>query len=986
MRLALAGTVTAALALGLAPAQAVADPAADSPLGIVTPLRDGGTHLVTLVTGDRVRVGPDGHLTFLKAKGREHIGHNVRTIGGDRYVVPVDAEAALKDGRLDSRLFNVSALVRDGFADTAGLPLIISGGASTMSTFAADGVVLESIDATASIVDLDGLPELWAGLTDAKARATGVTRLRLDGRAKPVLDQSVARVGAPEAWAAGYDGTGVTAAVLDTGWDPTHPDLAGRVKDAVDFSGTSPEAVDNVGHGTHVASTVAGTGAASDGRYKGVAPGADLIIGKVCGDQWCEESAMIAGMEWAAASGADVVNMSLGGPPSEDDLVVAALETLTDTTGTLFVVAAGNNGDPGSVDSPGVAPSAFTVGSVTKTDELSGFSSQGPAFDGSLKPDIVAPGTEITAAQAAGTPGGDGAAYVAYSGTSMATPHVTGAVALLKQARPDWTAAELKAAVMSGATGLDALDPFEEGAGRLDVGRAVAQDVRAAGSLSFGRHAFPHDQETAVRTVTYTNDGDTDVTLDVSIAGTGPDGSPVDAFTVSPATVTVPAHGTSAVSVSFDPGPGLAAGAHSAELVATIADFAADIRTATSVPIDVRAAGEVRTDITGVDGETAGLMEAISVVGRTGEPGSGVSFGASWWSTLRTLPGVAGVAADLYLVQNFEKDGVAYLTTHVLRGLPGTAEVIFPLAGLARIDHQVEGHGTAGASAQLGMIGHFPDLGSSVGDGPTGTVGTPIRIYYTPGAWESYTGLYDESYRSESFTRFFETRPGEKRSMRWNQAPASAVLDPFETSVSRFNGEMWLQLNPFGGPDPKTGVLSFLRDDARVTLDVNGERVLDAPFRQDLFPIPDRATGEFVLTVDAVRDVSWTTIGKRSTVELTFTDGFAPDVWNDADVNLVRLNASGVTDGYAPAKVPQVVSLSIEHQLAEQAPTEKLTFEVSYDEGETWKPVPVTRAGETGIATLRHPAGARSVSTRMTTVDAEGNSSEQTMIGAYGLK
>ena len=120
-------------------------------------------------------------------------------------------------------------------------------------------------------------------------------------------------IGAPEAWAAGYDGTGVTVAVLDTGIDVQPP--GPRRPDHGTASFVPGEDVTDVnGHGTHVASTIAGTGAASGGDYKGVAPGADLLVGKVLGgtDGYGQDSWIIAGMEWAAESGADVVNMSLG--------------------------------------------------------------------------------------------------------------------------------------------------------------------------------------------------------------------------------------------------------------------------------------------------------------------------------------------------------------------------------------------------------------------------------------------------------------------------------------------------------------------------------------------------------------------------------------------------------------------------------------------------------------------------------------------------
>ena len=113
------------------------------------------------------------------------------------------------------------------------------------------------------------------------------------------LEHSVPQIHAPEAWAAGFDGTGTTVAVLDTGYDPTHPDLAGKVSESSNFT-SDAGVVDGNGHGTHVASTIAGTGAASDRLRRGVAPGADLIVGKVLTDGgWGADSWVLAGMQWA---------------------------------------------------------------------------------------------------------------------------------------------------------------------------------------------------------------------------------------------------------------------------------------------------------------------------------------------------------------------------------------------------------------------------------------------------------------------------------------------------------------------------------------------------------------------------------------------------------------------------------------------------------------------------------------------------------------
>jgi subtilisin family serine protease len=173
-----------------------------------------------------------------------------------------------------------------------------------------------------------------------------------------------------------------------------------------------------------------------------VAFGASLLNGKVLDDfGFGSDSGIIAGMEWAAKQKARVVNMSLGGFPTDGtDPMSQAITRLTARYRTLFVVAAGNSG-PGeqTVENPGVATEALTVGAVDAEDQLADFSGRGPRFgDYAMKPDITAPGVDIIAARAAGTALGDPVNqwYTRLTGTSMATPHVAGAAAIMAQRWP----------------------------------------------------------------------------------------------------------------------------------------------------------------------------------------------------------------------------------------------------------------------------------------------------------------------------------------------------------------------------------------------------------------------------------------------------------------------------------------------------------------------------------------------------------------------
>jgi subtilisin family serine protease len=408
---------------------------------------------VTLLTGDRITLASavaDG-VAVQPGKGRDAVRFTVHRDRDSLFVIPSDAAPLIRAGKLDRRLFDVRGLVRAGYHDAVrdSLPLVVRYGAvsarSAAGTLSAAGAQvtreLSVVDGAAVAAKKDSAAKLWATLTAGR----GFDKIWLDGKREVSLDQSVPQIGAPAAWEAGYTGEGVTVAVLDTGVDATHPDLAGKVAESRNFSEAADER-DTVGHGTHVASTIAGSGAASGGKYKGVAPDATLLSGKVCETNFCTESAILAGLEWASAEkGAKIVNFSIGGfDGPEIDPIEEAVNTLTAAHGTLFVVAAGNSGSSdGSVESPGSAEAALTVGAVDKSDELADFSSRGPRIgDDGLKPDITAPGVDIVAARAAGTAMGEtvGEHYTTASGTSMATPHVVGAAALLAQQHPDWKA------------------------------------------------------------------------------------------------------------------------------------------------------------------------------------------------------------------------------------------------------------------------------------------------------------------------------------------------------------------------------------------------------------------------------------------------------------------------------------------------------------------------------------------------------------------
>lgn len=292
-----------------------------------------------------------------------------------------------------------------------------------------------------------------------------------------MLDVSAPTIRTPMVWDAGFTGRDVTIAVVDTGIDVDHPDFADRIADTADY--TDEGADDNNGHGTHVASIAAGSGVASDGKYRGVAPDAMIMAAKVLrGDGTGRQSDVMAGIEWAVQNGAQVINLSLGGPPTPCD-GTDALSELVDAAvdaGVVMCIAAGNSG-PGrlTIGSPGCARKPITIGATvsdptTEHDEVASFSSRGPTADGRRKPDLVLPGVGIVAARADGTSLGDiiNDRYTSLQGTSMATPHAAGIAALLLSANPDLSPEQVKQRMIVGARTMH-LDGNTQGSGRGDA-------------------------------------------------------------------------------------------------------------------------------------------------------------------------------------------------------------------------------------------------------------------------------------------------------------------------------------------------------------------------------------------------------------------------------------------------------------------------------------------------------------------------------------
>lgn len=266
----------------------------------------------------------------------------------------------------------------------------------------------------------------------------------------------------------GYTGKGVKIAVLDTGFDFTHPDFTGRTLHRKSFAGTR-QAKDKEGHGTHCAGIAGGGRKGRDGARYGVAYGSRLYIGKILDDAGeGTDGQALAGIEWALEKGCQVISMSFGAPAEDQQahsVVFEQVAQIAMTNNCLLIAATGNESDHteglvASVNHPANCPSILAVGALTQSMEVADYSCAGNGLAGG-QVDIAAPGDSILSAR----PGGG---YRRESGTSMATAFVAGVAALLWEQFPQAAAGDIWVKLLQQARRLS-LPASEVGGGLVYV-------------------------------------------------------------------------------------------------------------------------------------------------------------------------------------------------------------------------------------------------------------------------------------------------------------------------------------------------------------------------------------------------------------------------------------------------------------------------------------------------------------------------------------
>jgi subtilisin family serine protease len=348
-----------------------------------------------------------------------------------RYLVLLDDNAVITGAR---ELHRIAGLRTASTAD--------AGGASAAELFSsADGIVLHGL----GIAMVNAGADQVAALGEAVVAPGPIAALERERTVyaiaeAPLLETSDEGAAGTFTWgleATGASrstatGAGTRVAVLDTGFDVKHPDFAGR--DVVTSSFVPGESIqDGHGHGTHVIGTSCGPRAPKSGTGFGIAERASIYAGKVLSNEGSgSDGGILAGIDWAITNGCAVVSMSLGAPTQPGEAYSQAFERVAQRAmaqGTLIIAAAGNESQRASgviapVGHPANCPSIMAVGAIDPRGAIADFSSG--TVDRVGQVDIVGPGVKVYSSW----PGGQ---HKELSGTSMATPHVSGVAALLSE-------------------------------------------------------------------------------------------------------------------------------------------------------------------------------------------------------------------------------------------------------------------------------------------------------------------------------------------------------------------------------------------------------------------------------------------------------------------------------------------------------------------------------------------------------------------------
>jgi serine protease AprX len=480
-----------------------------------------------------------------------------------------NAAAAAASSRIAAELSGLLAKAKQGLAKGETVKVIVQyrvvPTATHYATMSQHGgrlnAKLHLVKAAAFTIPVSALPWLEAD--------PEIVHVTIDHPMNVMDDLTNGAIGTSTAWNEGYNGSGIGVAVIDSGINDSHPDLwdstetYSRVVYHEDFTGTpttnsAGAQYDLYGHGTHVAGIIGGNGYLSSGEYEGVAPAVTLVDLRALDENGAgSDSTVIAAIQEAIALqntyNIRIINLSLGRGISESytqDPLCQAVESAW-KSGIFVAVAAGNYGRLsvdgsngfGTVTAPGNDPYVLTVGaaksngsSSAAAETLASYSSKGPTtYDHVVKPDLVAPGNDVVSLAApgatleAGYPqelvtGNDGKDdYFTLSGTSMATPAVVGAAALMLQENPALTPDQVKARLMQTTykmdltstsayvphllqTFIDTYDLFSVGSGLLDVQTAINSNALAPSNV--GAALSPtavYNPQTGVVTLVYGN-------------------------------------------------------------------------------------------------------------------------------------------------------------------------------------------------------------------------------------------------------------------------------------------------------------------------------------------------------------------------------------------------------------------------------------------------------------------------------------------------